>query len=229
MTITFVFDQTLINEAGVGFRAMNRAFAELFAVENAFAAVEFTGRTNGAIFRDCFRNHGMLDDGYRERAERFRQRYIEVLAEELQRGAGFLLPGVEALLQKLSVREEVRLGLGTGKYREAARLKLQTHGVWQYFRDGGFADDSEDRAEVIAAAIARLRRDEPGPAELIYVVGDSPLDIAAVHANAVAAVAVATGASGSHALVAAGADFVFDDLSDHEQFARLLLGEKAAG
>lgn len=219
--VIFDIDMTLVHSGGAGSRAMTRTFAQLFGVENAFAAVEFAGRTDRAILRDGFAQHGMLDEGYAERAEHFRDAYLELLAEELVVANGSALPGVQRLLEALSARSDVRLGLGTGNFRAAAELKLRGHGLWSYFLDGGFADDSEDRAEVIAAAIQRLRREEePDPA--IYVIGDTAHDIAAAKANNAVAIGVATGSSGRDVLAAAGADLVLDSLDEIEPLLRLL-------
>jgi phosphoglycolate phosphatase-like HAD superfamily hydrolase len=48
----------------------------------------------------------------------------------------------------------------------------------------------------------------------IYVVGDTPLDIAAAHAAGCTAVGVATGHYDRAALVAAGADHVLETLEE---------------
>ena len=219
--LIFDIDWTLIHTDGAGSRAMTRVFARLFGLEDAFAAMEFAGRTDGAILRECFGRHSLLDAGYAERLERFHTAYLEALAEELAVRNGGALPGVQLLLEALSVRSDVRLGLGTGNFRDAAELKLRSHGLWSYFLDGGFADDSEDRAEVIAAAIRRLRR--AGEAEVaIYVLGDTIHDIAAAKANGALAIGVATGRTNREALRAAGADLVLDNLVEVEPLLQLL-------
>lgn len=223
MTAILIFDidLTLVHTAGAGARAMTRAFARLFGIDDAFAGMEFAGRTDLAILRDAFTRHGLLGEGYDERAGLFQAAYLQLLAEELAAANGHILPGVRLLLESLSTRADVRLGVGTGNFREAAELKLRGHGLWSYFLDGGFADDSEDRAEVIAAAIRRVRREDDGESA-IYVIGDTPHDIAAAKANDAAVIGVATGRTTRELLAAAGADLVLDSLEDSEALLDLL-------
>ena len=58
----------------------------------------------------------------------------------------------------------------------------------------------------------------------VWVIGDTPLDIGAAHANGARALAVATGPLSADELRAAGAHAVLDDLSDVEAVLELLLG-----
>jgi len=117
-----------------------------------------------------------------------------------------VLPGVPELLAGLQATPEASLGLATGNFREAARLKLGRFGLYDLFLAGGYADDSEDRAELVAVAIERLAEASGGhgPRE-VYVIGDTPLDIAAAQANGARSVAVATGFFTVDELAAAGA------------------------
>ena len=50
------------------------------------------------------------------------------------------------------------LGLLTGNIRLGAEIKLRRYGLWDFFETGGFADDSEDRNHIAAAALERGRR-----------------------------------------------------------------------
>src|SRR5581483_4733551 len=60
------------------------------------------------------------------------------------------------------------------------------------FTFGGFSDAHEQRAEMIAAAAAKAR-DLAGDEASLVIVGDTPSDIAAAHANGLPIIAVATG------------------------------------
>ena len=50
------------------------------------------------------------------------------------------------------------LGLLTGNIRLGAEIKLRRYGLWDVFETGAFADDSEDRNHIAAAALERGRR-----------------------------------------------------------------------
>jgi phosphoglycolate phosphatase-like HAD superfamily hydrolase len=212
----FDVDLTLIHSGGAGVRAMERTFRALYGVPDAFAGMEFAGRTDGAILRECYLRHALYsaDDLLREFA-RFRDVYFGELAEVLTtEGNCRVLPGVHELLKALGARDDVVLGLGTGNYREAARLKLDHVGLWYRFMDGGFADDAEDRAELIASGIARLSGGATVDGERVWIVGDSPHDVRAAKANGARVLGVATGNCSAEDLLAGGADVVMPDLSD---------------
>jgi len=218
----FDVDNTLLNSGGAGARAMNLAFRDLFGVENGFAGVEFTGRTDTAIVRDALRLHGLDDGNFPAILARFKPLYLRHLARTLPQMAGRVMPGVPALLRALRQTEGVRVGLATGNLRRGAMMKLEHYGIRPFFRGGGFGEDSERRSEVVALAIRRLGG-RPGGRNPVYVVGDTPLDVEAAKANRALAVAVSTGSSSAEELTHAGADIVFPDFSDLASVLGVLL------
>jgi phosphoglycolate phosphatase-like HAD superfamily hydrolase len=224
MTKIFLFDidNTLLNSGGAGGRAMNLAFRDLFAIEDGFDGVEFSGRTDSAIFRDALVLHRLPDGDFPALLVRFKASYLRHLARTLPQTEGRLLPGVPALLRALSEREAVRLGLATGNFRRGAMMKLEYYGIRPFFCGGGFGEDSEQRGEVVALAIRRLGS-RPWGRTPVYVVGDTPIDVEAARANGALAVAVATGSSSADELKQAGADVVFPDFSDLASVLGVLL------
>ncbi len=50
-------DNTLLPTGGAGSLGMARAFRDLYGVEDAFRRIEFSGRTDSAIFRDAALSH----------------------------------------------------------------------------------------------------------------------------------------------------------------------------
>ncbi len=203
---------------------MNLAFARLFGIEQGFAGIDFSGRTDTAIFRDAVDVHG-LDGDFPALMARFQEAYYEMLPESLVETQGCVLPGVRELLAGLRAAPGALLGLATGNFREAARLKLEHFGLYDFFLAGGYADDSEDRAELVATAIERLAEASGGqPSREVYVIGDTPLDTAAAQANGARSVAVATGFFSIDQLTAAGAGLVFPDFSSWRTVLDALLG-----
>jgi phosphoglycolate phosphatase len=218
----FDIDNTLLNSAGAGGRAMNLAFRDLFGIEDGFEGVEFSGRTDSSIFRNGLLLHRLPDGDFPALIARFEASYIGHLARTLPQKEGHLLPGVPALLRALSETEGVRLGLATGNFRRGAMMKLEYYGIRRFFHGGGFGEDSEERSEVVALAIRRLGT-RPGGRNSVYVVGDTPIDVEAAKANSAVAVAVATGTSSIEKLTRAGADIVFPDLGDVASVLGVLL------
>jgi phosphoglycolate phosphatase len=120
------------------------------------------------------------------------------------------MPGVEATLAHLE-RKGALLGLATGNVEKIGWLKVENAGLHSWFSFGGFSDQFEDRADMIAHAAAQARAilrsesgREPGRVETICVVGDTPFDIDAARANGLPAITVATGR------------YSFDDLMQHQ-------------
>ena len=202
---------------------MNLAFARLFGIDDGFAGIGFAGRTDTAIFRDAVGVHG-LDGEFPSLLARFQETYYSTLPRTLAEVQAHVLPGVREVLAGIQAAPGAFLGLATGNFRESARLKLEPFGLCDFFLAGGYADDSEDRAELVAIAIERLAEASggPGPRE-VYVIGDTPLDIAAAKANGARSVAVATGFFTVDELTAAGAGLVFPDFSSWQAVLDALL------
>jgi phosphoglycolate phosphatase len=225
MTIVlFDIDGTLIRTGRAGSRAMDLAFADLFGVRGAFDRIPMAGRTDKGILDEAAAQTGVdLGNG---NARRFRERYFVRLAETLRQPAADkgMLPGVRALLDDLTKRRDVFPALLTGNCEQGARIKLEYFDLWKYFRCGAFGDEVRDRNELFAVAIERAAscgapRLRPGQ---VLVVGDTVLDIACACAAGARAIAVATGPSDVETLRAAGAEIVFEDLSDTARFLTLL-------
>ncbi len=223
--ILFDIDGTLVLTGGAGMRAMNRACEELVGHGKALDGVPVAGRTDWIILRDVLQRHGMALD--MERLEELRRRYVDHLAEEIQfpgKGVKDMMPGIRDLLDALQRREDVALGLLTGNFLEGARIKLEYFDLWKYFRCGAFGGDAADRNALVPVAVRRAREcglPEIDPAD-VFVVGDTPHDIACAHAARATPVGVATGGYSVDQLRDCGADIVFRDLSNTDAFLNLL-------
>jgi phosphoglycolate phosphatase-like HAD superfamily hydrolase len=213
--ILFDVDQTLLYSGGAGSLAMRRAFHALYGIEDGFRRVEFSGRTDWWILKNALEQHGLLDGeaAFGEELARFQETYYAFLERTLlEVEGGRTLPGVPELLDALATQPGVRQGLATGNFRGAAFMKLRHFGLGRHLREGGFGDDAEERAAVVARAIERLSNGTK--AEEVWVVGDTVLDISAAHANDARALAVATGPASADELLAAGADAALENLGD---------------
>jgi phosphoglycolate phosphatase len=214
--VFFDIDGTLVLTGGAGSRAMGLAFDDLFSIGDAFTGLAMAGRTDRFLLAAAAERAGVSADD--PRLLQFRERYLRYLAEELNRpiGVARVLPGVRELLENLSTRRDVLVGLLTGNYAEAARLKLMHFDLWRYFACGAYGDDAVDRNHLVPVALDRAR--EHGVSRLearhVFVVGDTPHDVACAAAAGARSIAVATGFSDRDSLTSSGADLVLDDLSD---------------
>jgi phosphoglycolate phosphatase len=212
--ILFDIDGTLVLTGGAGARAMTRAFADLFAIPEAFRDIPMSGRTDSWILADAASAHGVPTADL----PRFRDVYLAHLVTEIAKPGPrkTVMPGIRPLLDSLAERDDVYLALLTGNYEEAARVKLEYFDLWRYFRCGAFGDGALDRNGLLPKAIARIR-DCGGPSiepSEAVVIGDTPLDVACAAASGARSIAVATGGYTVEDLRTAGADEVFDDLGD---------------
>ena len=106
-----------------------------------------------------------------------------------------LLPGIAELVPSLADDPRAALGLLTGNVVHGARVKLAHFGLWGHFPLGAFGSDHAERNLLPAIAVARAeqRWEVSFPPERTFVVGDTPLDIAAGRAIGAVTVAVDTG------------------------------------
>lgn len=222
--ILFDIDGTLIRSGGAGFRSLNRAFADELRIRDACQDVALPGRTDRAIVGEMLNRLGIPHDADLE--IRLRSRYVECLREEIRRPhpTTGVLPGVAALLDTLAMREDVSVGLLTGNYLEAARIKLEHFALWHHFPFGAFGEDAIERRDLLRVALERSRgagSEAFSPCQVI-VVGDTPLDVECARAGRALAVAVATGDFDETALRAAGADVALPNLRDADEFLRVI-------
>ena len=203
---------------------MSRAFEELFSIADAFHGIPMAGRTDPWILSDAAAAHGIPHDSA-SRAQ-FPHVYLRHLSSEIPNtGPRFgVMPGIQALLDALSNREDAYVALLTGNYEAGAQLKLEHFDLWRYFRCGAFGDGALDRNGLVPKALARVA--ECGgpaftPADTV-VIGDTPLDVACAKAGGARSIAVATGNHTVDQLHNAGADVVFEDLRDTDAVLRAI-------
>lgn len=225
--LLFDVDGTLLLSGGAGKRALNRAFADLFAVTDAFEGIPVAGRTDTLIFRDALaRSSVETDQGARIA---FYTRYYACLAEEIQQPGlrKGLMPGVSRLLERLAGETHLTSGLLTGNVARAARIKLEHFGLWRHFRCGAYGDDAAERDDLVPIAVARARRAgvRVDAGRDAVVIGDTPLDVRCAVAGGARSIAVATGGYDEATLRASGADAVLPDLADADRFLTAVAGD----
>jgi phosphoglycolate phosphatase-like HAD superfamily hydrolase len=210
----FDIDGTLLSSGGAGKAALEGALLEEFGLQELCGQVAYSGRTDRAIVRDLLRMHCLEESP--ACWERLLAAYLRRLPECLQTHRGAVLPGIAALLEELSAREHVAVGLLTGNIRAGARLKLGHYGLDHHFAFGGFGDRHWERDDVAREALAAAHAHLPGRVapERVWVIGDTPLDVRCARAIGARSAAVATGWHSHEELAAAGPDLLLTDLSD---------------
>ncbi|MEK7389924.1 MAG: HAD family hydrolase [Elusimicrobiota bacterium] len=217
--LLFDVDGTLIRAGGAGRKALNKAAQRLYGKDHACSELSLAGRTDLYNFGQAYRA-ATGRKPTRAAVERLHREYLAHLPyyvrAALRNGSYHVPGGLKRLLKRLSRDRRVLLGLGTGNMERGARIKLEPSGFNAYFLFGGFGSDSFHRPTLLRKAVARAKKfvSEPVSPGDVYVIGDTPLDVAAGKKAGYKTVAVGTGFSPWAELVDAKPDHLARDYKD---------------
>lgn len=209
-------DGTLVCTGRAGEYALVLALEQLHGLELDLDQIDYRGRTDVMIAHKVLEHYGLPVKEESVRA--FWGAYLWNLEAELLRRQGGAYPGVMEILNE--EREDVEHALLTGNLRRGAELKLGRYELWDYFRFGAFADDSMHRNELGPVALARAAEvlgGEVAP-DRVWVIGDTPHDVACGKVIGAHTIAVATGGYSLDELRACEPTAAFADLSDTAAF-----------
>lgn len=203
-------DAYLFDIDGTLLRSRDRVHVDSFAAsvqritgfEVSLAGVTLHGSTDTAILREAFKQAGISSQVLEQHHAAILEAMCSAVHEQRHTMDLVLMPGVEEVLRHLASRGAI-LGLGTGNLEMIGWIKVERAGLREWFRFGGFSDRFAVRSELIAHA-AEKARELAGANARICVVGDTPRDIEAAHANRIPVIAVATGR------------YSFDELMEHQ-------------
>ena len=192
-------DGTLIRGGGVGSDAINKAAAAALGRPIGVRPVVMHGKTDPQILREIFLAADVAEDTIAEllpaavaEAER-----LLALAEADLRRRGEVIDGVVEVLTRTAMVPGVRQSLVTGNLVGNAAVKLAAFDLTSYFdvEVGAYGTDHADRNELVPIAlerVQRLRGERFLPRE-VWVIGDTPGDLAYARAAGVRCLLVGTG------------------------------------
>lgn len=219
MTIILFWDidGTLLTTGRAGIFAWEDAVREVGGQQRDLQEMPTAGLTDVEIARRLLQMCGW--EPAPDLVGQLLRRYEAWLPARLPLRAGRVFPGVKEILAALCNHPQVHSLLLTGNTAEGARAKLTHYGLWSYFSGGAFAEDGGDRAAIASRAL-EIASQLYGPvgSEEIYVIGDTPHDIACGHAIGARAIAVATGPHSVVELAAHDPWWVIDALPDPKTF-----------
>jgi phosphoglycolate phosphatase len=190
----FDIDGTLLRSRDrIHFNAFASSIRDVTGLDVTLDGVVLHGGTDTAILAEAFTLAGIAPEVWQPQTEAI----LEVMRRTVLGRRGdmkiWTMPGVEAALAHLAGRGAL-LGLATGNLEEIGWAKVEEAKLRAWFHFGGFSDRFSIRSEMIADAAAQARQLLPKiAAPTICVVGDTPRDIEAAHANTLPVIAVATG------------------------------------
>jgi phosphoglycolate phosphatase-like HAD superfamily hydrolase len=219
--LLFDIDGTLIDSGEAGTRSLNLTFKELFSIENAFYGINMAGKTDMQIIKEGLMKYGI---SINKNIDAIIKTYLKHLKIEINNDSKHIKPGVYELLETLRPFNDIKLGLLTGNLEPGARIKLQPFSLNGYFPTGAFGSDDEDRDRLLPIAIKRFEkicRKQIAVSKCI-VIGDTPRDVNCAKINGALSIGVATGLYSISDLAEAGADCVFNDLTNHNKIIEFL-------
>lgn len=122
-----------------------------------------------------------------------------------------LFPGARAALNKLSARDDILLGIATGKSQRGVRAVLGHHDLLERFHTIKTADDAPSKPHP-GMVQAAMRDAGVGPKDTV-VIGDTVYDIGMAHAAGAQAIGVSWGYHAATDLRTEGAAIVIDEFA----------------
>ncbi len=219
-------DGTLLHAGALGAEVFDDALEDAFG-RRPETRVLMSGKTDPQIVREYLALMSLAEDEdtlptvLRHLERRLAAVKARVAAE------GTPCPGVPALLERLQRDDRVLSTLLTGNIAANAVVKVAAFGLERYLHLelGAYGSDDADRERLVPVAMTRVtaaRHVRLQPDD-VWVIGDTPRDLACARAAGAHCLLVATGRTSADELAVCGADAVVDDLSDTEGVAKLLL------
>lgn len=190
----FDIDGTLLRSRDrIHYNSFAASIHEVTGLDVTLDGVLLHGGTDTAILAEAFTLAGVAPEVWEPHNEAILEAMRRIVLGRRDEMQIWTMPAVEETLAYLAGRGAL-LGLGTGNLAEIGWAKVERAGLRRWFQFGGFSDRFLVRSEMVADAAAQARALLPAIASpSICVVGDTPRDIQAAHANGLSVIAVATG------------------------------------
>jgi phosphoglycolate phosphatase len=188
----FDIDGTLLRSRDrIHVNSFVQSVARITGFEVSLEGIALHGNTDTGILREACAQAGIPPEVLESQTEDILTAMCDSVTAQRHAMDLIRMPGVEDTLRHLAARGKL-LGVATGNLEVIGWIKVEHAGLREWFRFGGFSDNFPVRSELIAHAAAKAR-ELAGAHASVCVVGDTPRDIEAAHANSLPVIAVATG------------------------------------
>lgn len=209
----FDIDGTLLsNWDSVHWDSFEASIRRMTGFEVTLTGIPIAGSTDTAILRAACQQAGVPSDVVERNIDAILESMCSSVSARQHEMQVALMPGVEDTLRYLAQKGAL-LGVATGNLETIGWIKIERAGLREWFRFGGFSDRFPVRSELIGQA-AQKAREMAGSNAAVCVVGDTPRDIEAAHANSLPVIAVATGRSSFDELLEAKPEACATTLAD---------------
>ena len=223
-------DGTLVHAGGAAVSAFDVAVERVIGRPAGDHGVRMSGKTDPQIALEILAFARVEDGEAREHLAlvlEHLEHELAIAVHHLQE-RGRVMPGVVELLTRLHDAPDVVSSVLTGNIEPNGRLKLAAFGLdrWLDLDVGAYGSDDHDRNHLVPVALAKLasRRGTVVGATDVWVVGDTPLDLACARAAGARCLLVGTGRFPTEELRALGPDAAVDDLGDVDAMYDVLTG-----
>jgi phosphoglycolate phosphatase-like HAD superfamily hydrolase len=214
--ILFDIDGTLTDTMDVDTKCFLQAFVDVCGfrdVDSDWSLYKDT--TDAGIFQEVFKSRRGRAPTASETVE-FRDHLVALFRSAAMQGPFAPIRGAPELLSRLRERGDYRIGLATGSWSDAARVKMAAAGFRYDDYPEASADDAPERETIVRIAAARTAGDTCKSNRAIYV-GDGVWDVKMSRLLGIPFLGIGAGAQ-REKLLAAGASCVLPDLADLDQF-----------
>ena len=228
--ILWDIDGTLVHAGPAAREAFDLAVASVLQREVPDHGISMSGKTDPQIAVEVMAALEVSEADAREHLPAV----LEGLTRELKAAAhtirekGRVHRGVEELLRRLHDHPGVVQSVLTGNLAANAARKVGAFGLakWLDLEIGAYGSDDQDRTRLVPIAIAKAknRYGVEFSDDDVWIIGDTPRDLAAATAGGAKCLLVGTGRFPFDELIKEDADAVLPDLSDVDQVEKLLLG-----
>ncbi len=225
--ILFDIDGTLISPGRMPRIWLSEAINEISEREQHLVLDDVAGKTDTLIIETALRKLGVQEPEIPALIYPIIDCYLEKLNARYTTDPTpkFVFPGARELLEGLSDRDDVLLGLVTGNTPGSARIKLSHFGLWSYFRFGAYATDSKHRNDLpkIALELANQLDGAHYQAEACVIIGDTLNDLEAARVNHMRSLIVGHHPDWRAALRAGNPDLYVEDFTAIEAVFQWLI------
>ncbi|MCK2054336.1 HAD-IA family hydrolase [Methylobacterium sp. 37f] len=205
--IVFDVDGTLVDSQHLIVAAQGMAFAEHgLTAPSRTESLSVVGLSLPQAFRRLVGEDGPIEGLSESYKRAFNILRLDPNYEEP------LFPGIGDLLTRLHARDDVQLGIATGKARRGVDRLIDTHGWKGWFATTQSADDAPSKPD--PAMLLQAMTDTGSEPGATVMIGDTTYDMAMAVSAGVAAVGVGWGYHPVGALFGAGASIVVDTADD---------------
>jgi phosphoglycolate phosphatase len=228
--ILWDIDGTLLSAGAAARDVFDQAVTAAVGRDPGGHGVSMSGKTDPQIALEILASMALSESDARRHLPAVLQDLERRLehAVHLIRANGLVHPGVKEVLARLDADPEALQSVLTGNLAANARLKLGAFGLdrWLHLDVAATGSDDHERTNLVPVALDKVearygRRLDPAD---VWVVGDTPLDLACARAGGARCLLVATGRARFDELSGLGADAALPDLTDVDRAVEILTG-----